>query len=94
MDQTTKLFQAGKRQAVRLPLGYHFEGSEVNIRRDQQTGDAILPRKPESLVEFFAFARKLKADIPDDFLGTDDRRTPLQDRDLFEGWPSENQDKA
>lgn len=79
---------------MRLPLSCRFEGSEVNIRRDEQTGDVILSRKPESFAEFFAFARKLKADIPEDFLGTDDRRTPLQDRDLFEGWPSEDQDEA
>ena len=94
MDQTAKLFQNGKGQALRLPIGYRFEGSEVNIRRDEQTGDVILSREPESLVEFFAFAPKLKADIPDDFLGTADRRTPPQDRDPFEGWPSEDQDTA
>jgi antitoxin VapB len=58
----------------------------VSIRRDEQTGDVILSRKPESLEEFFAFARKLKADIPSDFLGDDERRTLPQDRDPFEGW--------
>ena len=60
MGQTAKLFQNGKSQAVRLPLSYRFEGSEVSIRRDEQTGDVILSRKPESLAEFFAFAQKLK----------------------------------
>ena len=90
MGQTAKLFQNGKSQAVRLPLSYRFEGSEVSIRRDEQTGDVILSRKPESLAEFFAFARKLKADMPTDFLGDflgeDERRTAPQDRDPFEGW--------
>ena len=86
MGQTAKLFQNGKSQAVRLPLAYRFEGSEVRIRRDEQTGDVILSRKPESLKQFFAFARSLKADIPADFLGPDERRTPPQDRDPFEGW--------
>lgn len=86
MGQTAKLFQNGKSQAVRLPLAYRFEGSEVCIRRDEQTGDVILSRKPESLKQFFAFARSLNADIPDDFLGPEERRTSPQDRDPFEGW--------
>jgi antitoxin VapB len=94
MGQTAKLFQNGKSQAVRLPLSYRFEGSEVSIRRDEQTGDVILSRKPESLAEFFAFARKLKTDIPDDFLGDDERRTQPQDRDPFEGWPDDGTDAA
>ena len=94
MGQTAKLFQNGKSQAVRLPLSYLFEGSEVSIRRDEQTGDVILSRKPENLAEFFAFARKLKTDIPGDFLGDDERRTSPQDRDPFEGWPNDGTDAA
>ncbi len=94
MGQTARLFQNGKSQAVRLPLSYRFEGSEVNIRRDEQTGDVILSRKPESLSEFFAFAQKLKADIPDDFLADDERRTLPQDRDPFDGWPNDGTDAA
>ena len=86
MSQTAKLFKNGKSQAVRLPLAYRFEGSEVCIRRDEQSGDVILSRKPESLAQFFAFARTLQANIPDDFLSPDERRTPAQDRDPFEGW--------
>lgn len=76
----------GKSQAVRLPLNYRFEGSEVSIRRDELTGDVILSRKPESLAEFFVFAQKLKADIPGDFLSIDERRTAPHDHDPFEGW--------
>lgn len=83
MGQTAKLFRNGKSQAVRLPMSYRFEGSEVNIRRDEATGDVILSRKPESLAQFFAFARELKAEIPDDFLDAEERRTLPQDRDPF-----------
>jgi antitoxin VapB len=83
MGQTAKLFKNGKSQAVRLPLSYRFEGSEVFIRRDEQTGDVILSRKPESLGQFFAFARMLKAKVPDDFLGEQERRTMPQQRDPF-----------
>jgi antitoxin VapB len=86
MGQTAKLFQNGKSQAVRLPLSFRFEGSEVNIRRDEQSGDVILSRKPESLSQFFAFADALKAEVPEDFLGEVERQTPSQDRDPFEGW--------
>jgi antitoxin VapB len=86
MGQTAKLFQNGKSQAVRLPLSFRFEGSEVNIRRDEQSGDVILSRKPESLSQFFAFADALKAEVPEDFLGEVERRTLSQDRDPFEGW--------
>ena len=86
MGQNAKLFRNGKSQAVRLPMSYRFEGSEVYIRRDEQTGDVILSRKPESLKQFFAFAHSLKADIPADFLGAEERRTAPQDRDPFEGW--------
>jgi antitoxin VapB len=86
VGQTAKLFKNGKSQAVRLPLSYRFEGSEVCIRRDEQSGDVILSRKPESLEQFFTFARALKVDIPDDFLSPEDRRTSPQDRDPFEGW--------
>lgn len=83
MGQTAKLFRNGKSQAVRLPMSYRFEGSEVNIRRDEATGDVILSRKPESLDQFFAFAAALKAEIPDDFLGAEERQTPPHDRDPF-----------
>jgi antitoxin VapB len=86
VGQTAKLFKNGKSQAVRLPLSYRFEGSEVCIRRDEQSGDVILSRKPESLEQFFTFARSLKVDFPGDFLSPEDRRTSPQDRDPFEGW--------
>lgn len=86
MAQTAKLFRNGKSQAVRLPLSCRFEGTEVCIRRDERTGDVILSRKPESLKQFFEFARSLKADVPAGFLGPRERRTSKQDRDPFEGW--------
>jgi antitoxin VapB len=86
MGQIAKLFRNGKSQAVRLPQSYRFEGSEVNIRRDDATGDVILSRKPEHLSQFFAFARALDADIPDDFLGADERRTAPQTHDPFAEW--------
>ena len=39
---TAKLFKNGRSQAVRLPAEFRFEGDEVSIRRDPDTGDVIL----------------------------------------------------
>ena len=75
-----KLFRNGRSQAVRLPAEYRFEGSEVFIRRDSQSGDVILSRRPESWKDFFELVKALE--IPEDFLtGRNDQ--PPQKRDLF-----------
>ena len=41
MPRIAKLFRNGRSQAVRLPADLRFEGSEVYIRRDEVTGDAV-----------------------------------------------------
>lgn len=46
MHQTAKIFTTGRSQAVRLPLEFRFDVSEVFIRRDPATGDVVLSRKP------------------------------------------------
>lgn len=46
MQQTAKIFATGRSQAVRLPLEFRFDVSEVFIRRDPSTGDVVLSRKP------------------------------------------------
>ncbi|MBC7608575.1 MAG: AbrB/MazE/SpoVT family DNA-binding domain-containing protein [Polaromonas sp.] len=46
MHQTAKIFATGRSQAVRLPLEFRFDVSEVFIRRDAVTGDVVLSRKP------------------------------------------------
>jgi antitoxin VapB len=84
MHQIAKLFMNGRSQAVRLPAAFRFEGEEVFIRQDSETGDAILSRKPESLEVFFAALAGV--DAPADFLGTDERNQGEQNRDPFEGW--------
>ena len=53
MPRTAKLFTNGRSQAVRLPADLRFEGTEVFIRQDPETGDVILSRRPESWDEFF-----------------------------------------
>jgi antitoxin VapB len=83
--RTAKLFMTGRSQAVRLPMEFRFEGSEVFVRRDPKTGDVILSRKPESWDGLFALYGE--GGVPDDFLGPADRKQrSSQDRDPFEGW--------
>lgn len=47
--RTAKLFKNGRSQAVRLPKEFRFEGTEVAIRRDPETGDVVL--SPPSVTE-------------------------------------------
>jgi antitoxin VapB len=84
MSQVAKLFTNGRSQAVRLPAAYRFDTSEVFIRRDPDTGDVILSRKPATWDDFFAALNG--ADVPTEFLSAQERAQPLQDRDPFEGW--------
>jgi len=86
MRQTAKIFTTGRSQAVRLPLEFRFKEKEVYIRRDAETGDVILSRKPNTWADFFA---RLDAHgpAPDDFM--QDRDQGLRDKhpsDPFEGW--------
>ena len=80
MPQTAKLFMNGRSQAVRLPVNLRFEGDEVYIRKDPETGDVILSRKPGNWTEFFELINTLE--IPDDFMEERDNERP-EDKDLF-----------
>lgn len=46
MTSTAKIFTTGRSQAVRLPLEFRFDVTEVFIRHDPATGDVVLSRKP------------------------------------------------
>jgi len=48
VQPTAKVFTNGRSQAVRLPLEYRFDVTEVFIRHDPLTGDVVLSRKPSS----------------------------------------------
>ena len=84
MSQVAKLFTNGRSQAVRLPAAFRFDGQEVFIRQDPETGDVILSRKPPDWDDFFSALKD--ADVPVDFLDEKERNLGLQDRDPFEGW--------
>ena len=79
MRRIAKIFQNGRSQAVRLPAEFRFETSEVYVRRDEETGDVIISRKPESWDELFALLDRFE--IPDDFMN-DRQQGPPQTRVL------------
>lgn len=81
MATTAKLFTTGRSQAVRLPLEYRFEGSEVFIRRDLNTGDVVLSRRPNTWDGFFALYET--TEVPADFMNEADRNQGAQTRDPF-----------
>jgi antitoxin VapB len=70
----------GRSQAVRLPANYRFDCEEVYIRRDPETGDIVISRKPGSWEDYFEMMESI--DIPDDFMVERDNVLP-QKRDLF-----------
>jgi antitoxin VapB len=80
MSATAKLFITGRSQAVRLPREFRFQGSEVFIRRDPQTGEVVLSPKPASWQEFFELANRTK--LPADFMA-DREDLPAEERGLF-----------
>jgi len=70
----------GRSQAVRLPVNYRFDCDEVFIRRDHETGDVIISRKPGSWDDFFKMIETI--DVPEDFMAERDNEIS-QERDLF-----------
>ena len=80
---TAKLFMNGRSQALRLPAEFRFENcDQVYIRRDEQTGDIIISKRPNSWDGFFALADALPAKEVDDCL--DHRDNDIEDeRDIF-----------
>lgn len=80
MRHTAKLFMNGRSQAVRLPANYRFDCEEVYIRRDPETGDVVISRKPGSWEDYFDLMDSI--DVPEDFMKERDNELP-QERDLF-----------
>jgi antitoxin VapB len=85
MNQTAKVFFTGRSQAIRLPLEFRFDVSEVFIRRDPVTGDVVLSRKP---VDWQGLLDVVVQNKDEDLLierrPTQAQRTPR--RDPFKGW--------
>jgi antitoxin VapB len=81
VSRTAKLFLNGRSQAVRLPADFRFEGTEVFIRQEPETGNVILSPRPHSSWRSF-FALRDRIEVPDDFIA-DRGDSSAQDRDLF-----------
>ncbi len=84
--QTAKLFKNGRSQAVRLPAEFRFEGDEVLIRRDPETGDIILSPRNKTFEDWVTLRDRLLPRIPqEDLNALDDLRDtgPHAERD----WP-------
>ncbi len=80
MRHTARRFRKGQSQAVRLPSEFHFDGKEVFIRKDPETGDVILSRFTKSWESFFALADQVR--VPEDFM-SERHDEESQKRDLF-----------
>lgn len=74
--RTTKVFQSGNSQAVRLPKDFQIASDEVEIfRRD---GEIVLREIPQSL----GYAFELLTKMPKDFFATQRVDLPPQDREF------------
>ena len=80
MRHIAKLFMNGRSQAVRLPVNYRFDCKEVYIRRDPETGDVVISKKPGLWEDYFEMIDKIN--IPDDFMAERNNNAP-QERNLF-----------
>jgi antitoxin VapB len=75
--RTTKVFQSGNSQAVRLPKDFQLHSAEVEIfRRD---GDIVLREIPKNLAHAFELLTKM----PKDFFEEGRSDEPPQDREFF-----------
>ncbi len=80
MRHTAKLFMNGRSQAVRLPKDYRFDCDEVYIRKDPETDDIIISKKPGTWDGFFKLLETV--DVPEDFMAERDSEIPPE-RDLL-----------
>ncbi len=80
MRHTAKLFMNGRSQAVRLPVNYRFDCKEVYIRKDPETGDVIISKKPGSWGDYFKLIDTI--DVPNDFMAERDNEISPE-RELF-----------
>lgn len=83
--QTAKLFKNGRSQAVRLPAEFRFEGDEVLIRRDPDTGDVILSPRNRKFEDWVKLRDKLIAESPGEFESFEIPRDPAPP--IERDWP-------
>jgi antitoxin VapB len=84
MSRTAKLFSNGRSQAVRLPVEFRFEGTEVFISQNEATGDVLLSRRPKDWAGFLELLDPRAVDKK--FLSSAERKTKSTARDAFAEW--------
>ena len=81
MAQTAKLFVHDGDQAVDLPPEFRFQGEEVLIRRDEETGDVILSQRVSDWDALFKLLHEIGPAEPEFMEGVED--PPLQPEEIF-----------
>jgi antitoxin VapB len=81
--RTAKPFKNGASQAVRLPAGFRFEGTQVYATRDEATGDLVLSSRPgaKAWADFFELLREV--DVPSEFLNERPMNQRPVEKNLF-----------
>ncbi len=74
--QTTRVFQSGNSQAVRIPREFQLDVSEVEIFR--RGDELVLRRKQENLLDVLS----VLADMPDDFMAEGRNAPTPQERNF------------
>lgn len=59
---------------MRLPSAFRFDGDEVYIRRDPESGDVILSKKPGTWEDFFQLMETIE--VPADSMADRDNEPP------------------
>lgn len=77
---TAKVFWSGRSQAVRLPMEFRFQGSEVRIRRHGST--VIL----EPIATDWSWLDALAGKLDDDFVVAVEEQVPAQERPSVEAF--------
>ena len=72
-----KIFKTGRSQAVRLPMEFRFDVSEVYIRRGGE-GEVVLSTKPEPKPWKAIYAALDEAEAPKFFLEDRDSSAPME----------------
>jgi antitoxin VapB len=81
--RVAKLFKNGASQAVRLPVEFRFEGEDVYVSREEDSGDVVLSRRPGAKTwrDFFDLMRKI--DVPSDYMSKRPMNVVPRERKLF-----------
>lgn len=86
MEKIARLFRNGRNQAVRLPVEFEFDASQVYIFKEEN-GDITLStrsRSQQNWQKVFDMLAALECD--EDFLSEKERNQEIATRDPFEGF--------